>query len=95
MYVTARESIAGIDENGSVNQDEAARAIGSMLGLTDEERGVLWQLQNKSWKPEKNPFSVKAGERIYKDLQDGGGTLEKPRRESGEELKELSLPSLN
>lgn len=90
MYVTARESIAEIDENNSVSQDEAARAIGSMPGLTDEERGVLWQLQNKSWKPEKNPFSVKAGERVYKDLQDGGGTLERPE----EELRGLELPRL-
>lgn len=90
MYVTARESIAEIDENNSVSQDEAARAIGSMPGLTDEERGVLWQLQNKSWKPEKNPFSVKAGERVYKDLQDGGGTLERPE----EEPRGLELPRL-
>lgn len=95
MYVTARESIAEIDGNGSVNQDEAARAIGSMPGLTDEERAVLWQLQNKSWKPDKNPFSVKAGERVYKDLQDGGGTPEKPGQKSSGELKGLSLPSLN
>ena len=90
MYVTARESIAEIDENGSVSQEEAARAIGSMPGLTDEERGVLWQLQNKSWKPGKNPFSVKAGERVYKDLQDGGGTLERPE----EEPRGLELPRL-
>ncbi len=37
MYVTAKESIAEIDENGSVSPDEAARAIGLMPGLTDEE----------------------------------------------------------
>ena len=90
LYVTARESIAEIDKNGSVSQDEAARAIGFMPGLTDEERAVLWQLQNKSWKPGKNPFSVKAGEKVYKDLQDGGGTLEQPE----EELRGLELPRL-
>lgn len=90
LYVTARESIAEIDKNGSVSQDEAARAIGFMPGLTDEERAVLWQLQNKSWKPGKNPFSVKAGEKVYKDLQDGGGTLERPE----EELRGLELPRL-
>ena len=90
MYVTAKESIAEIDKNGSVSQDEAARAIGLMPGLTDEERAVLWQLQNKSWKPGKNPFSVKAGEKVYKDLQTGGGTLERPEKES----KGLELPRL-
>lgn len=90
MYVTAKESIAEIDENGSVSQDEAARAIGSMPGLTDEERAVLWQLQNKSWKPAKNPFSVKAGEKVYKDLQTGGGTLER----TVEEPRGLELPRL-
>ena len=90
MYVTAKESIAEIDKNGSVSQDEAARAIGLMPGLTDEERAVLWQLQNKSWKPGKNPFSVKAGEKVYKDLQTGGGTLEGPEKEQ----KGLELPRL-
>lgn len=94
-YVTARESIARIDTNQSVSQDEATRAIGTMLGLTDEERAVLWQIQNKGWKPEKNPFSKKVGEKIYKDLQNGGGKLEKPRQKSSGELKGLSLPSLN
>ena len=76
MYVTARESIAEIDENGSVNQDEAARAIGSMPGLTDEERAMLWQMQNKGWKPDKNPFSVRAGREVYEAFQKQKGETE-------------------
>lgn len=89
MYVTARESIAEIDENGSVNQDEAARAIGSMPGLTDEERGVLWQMQNKSWKPDKNPFSVRAGREIYEAFQ------EQKEETEEKELRGLELPGVD
>lgn len=89
MYVTARESIAEIDENGSANQDEAARAIGSMPGLTDEERGVLWQMQNKSWKPDKNPFSVRAGREIYEAFQ------EQKEETEEKEPRGLELPGVD
>ena len=95
QYITAREAIARIDDNQSVSQDEATRAISSMLGLTNAERAVLWQLQNKSWKPKNNPFSASTGERVYQTLQSGeGGTLPRLGAAKGEELQGLSLPKL-
>lgn len=36
--------------------------------LTNAQRAVLWQLANKSWKPEANPYSVYVGKRVYAEL---------------------------
>ena len=33
--------------------------------LTDREKAILWQLQNKSWKPWKNPFDKEVGQMVY------------------------------
>ena len=41
---------------GSYTQDEATAAIAAMPGLTREERALLWQSVNKSWKPKNNPW---------------------------------------
>lgn len=82
-YVAARERIAQIDDNGSVNQEEAARAIRGIPGLTNEQKAILWQMQNKSWKSKSNPFSTSAGQRAYEILN---------REEAG--VQPLSLPSL-
>lgn len=36
--------------------------------LTNAQRAVLWQMANKSWKPESNPYSVWTGRKVYEDL---------------------------
>ena len=82
-YVATRERIAQIDDNGSVNQEEATRAIRGIPGLTNEQKAILWQMQNKSWKSKSNPFSTSAGQRAYETLN---------REETG--VQPLSLPSL-
>ena len=93
MYVKAREAAAGYDENGngSISQDEAKRAIKAMDGLTSEQRAALWQIQNKSWKPDNNPFSKKVGREVYRELN-----REEPEEdgEDGSQLTGLSLPGL-
>lgn len=76
----AREAI----NDTSPNQDEAKRAIKAMPGLTKAEAAVLWQIQNKSWKPESNPFSKKTGRKVYNDLN----------AEEEKEPEGLSLPSV-
>lgn len=80
MYVECREAI----NDTSPTQDEAKRAIKAMDGLTKTEAAILWQLQNKSWKPESNPFSKKTGRKVYNDLN----------AEDEKELEGLSLPSV-
>ena len=103
QYVAAKEAVKAVDDNGSVTQKEAEKAIQSMEGLTTAERAVLWQLQNKSWKATANPFNKTAGERVYKALHAGDqelGGLSLPSLSGGgkeelEELQGLSLPSLN
>ena len=39
------------------------------LHLTRKQKAVLWQLQNKSWKPDKNPYDVSVGREVYKLMQ--------------------------
>lgn len=93
MYVKAREAAAGYDENGngSISQDEAKRAIKAMDGLTSEQRAALWQIQNKSWKPDNNPFNKKVGREVYQELNQ-----EEPEEDeaSSSQLQGLGLPSL-
>lgn len=33
--------------------------------LSDREKAILWQLQNKSWKPKRNPFDREVGQMVY------------------------------
>ena len=47
---------ANKDENGSLKQSEVAAAINTISGLSQTQKAYLWQSQNKSWKPNKNPF---------------------------------------
>ena len=49
-------------------------ATGKAQGLSNQEKAVLWQLQNKSWKPYSNPYDRKIGQEIYDILwEDDGG----------------------
>lgn len=38
---------------------------GGRVNLTNEQKAVLWQLQNSSWKPNKNPYDKEVGQYIY------------------------------
>lgn len=93
LFVRAKEVAAGYDENGngSISQDEAKRAIKAMDGLTSEQKAALWQIQNKSWKPDNNPFNKKVGREVYQELN-----REEPKEdeEDSSQLPGLSLPSL-
>lgn len=97
QYIRYRELLLTADalnedpakRNNSVDQDEAAAAINGMLGLTNEQKAVLWQLQNKSWKANKNPFDSAVGQEVYDYLN----TEELPSLGDGN-LPSLSLPSL-
>lgn len=93
------------DGNGTLNQKEVEKALESMGGgvglvlpggsggdqpLTVKQQAVLWQLANRSWKPNKNPYSTSVGKKVYDALNaepasggillpDGTGGLELPR----------------
>ena len=62
----AADEIDRLKGNGtSVTQDLAEEAIRNVPGLDNRERAVLWQLQNKSWKWNKNPFDKRVGREVY------------------------------
>ena len=54
------DKVYGEDMNGkkiTVNQERAEDIISEMIGYSSEERAILWQMQNKSWKWQKNPYN--------------------------------------
>ena len=67
LYVAAREEIAA-SSGGNTSQEEAKQAIKNMDGLTKEQKAALWQVQNKSWNADNNPFSRKVGHEVYDAL---------------------------
>lgn len=68
-FMRVVKAIEAVDDNGTITQAEAAAGLRNISGLTNEERAELWQLQNKGWSAEKNPFSVDAGRRILSMIQ--------------------------
>lgn len=67
-YVDLRKALPGYDANGngSYTAKETQAAIDGMLAhLSNNEKAVLWQLQNKSWKPKSNPYDREIGQMVY------------------------------
>lgn len=52
--------------NGSYTSKETKEAIDATFPqLSAKEKAVLWQLQNKSWKPKNNPYDKQVGQLVY------------------------------
>ena len=83
IYASAIAELPNYDEdgNGSLNQEEVKNALNSMgrgaftlpggendFTLSRQEKAVIWQLYNKSWKSDNNPFGTGVGKRIYDAL---------------------------
>lgn len=76
-YVRFKEMLPEYDAdgNGTYKQSEVEAAIRAIPGLSNAQRAALWQIQNKSWKPNKNPFSTSTGQKVYNDLQGAASML--------------------
>lgn len=68
------------DGNNSYTQKEVAAAIEGIFGdtLTAEQKAVIWQLYNKSWKSKNNPYSSEIGGLIYDSLHEEPLYLDAP-----------------
>ena len=81
VFVSFRELVIEADRsnpdpakrNESIDQDEARRAISRLPGLSNAQRAVLFQLQNKAWKV--NPYSSLVGARVREELERGSVAL--------------------
>lgn len=59
--------------------------------LTDREKAILWQLQNKSWKPYRNPFDREVGQMVYDYMAAEDPAEAAATAESGEAFDIASL----
>lgn len=48
---------ADANRDGNISQGESAGALLPIAGLTDMQKGRIWQSQNASWSEKKNPFT--------------------------------------
>lgn len=62
-----KAAIDDFSDGGSLYEILTGTGIEGMR-LSDEEKAVLWQIQNKSWKPWGNPYDTKIGELVYNAL---------------------------
>lgn len=53
-----------------LNYGMATAAVNSIPGLTPQQRAVLWQVQDLSWKPSKNPYDPRVGAIVVTMLSD-------------------------
>ena len=71
-YVDLRKALPKYDANGngSYTYKEVEAAIDATFPyLSREEKAILWQLQDKSWKPKKNPYDRQIGQQVYNAMQ--------------------------
>lgn len=75
-YVSYKQALPlyDADGNGSFKQEEVQAALDS-LPLTTAQKAALWQMQNKSWKPQNNPYSVSVSQQVYDALNTEDGEL--------------------
>ena len=57
-------------EGNSVTQDIAEEALRDTPGLSNRERAILWQLQNKGWSWKSNPFDRQTGREVYERMHE-------------------------
>lgn len=95
-YISMREYLLYLDDNGTVDQDEARRAInavskgsttagygysGRALELSKSEKAALWQCVSSSWSSEKNPFNTTVGAKVKSAIKKQGADEEEEKEE--------------
>ncbi len=57
------------DGKGSYKNDEIEAALNSVKGLTNAQKGALWQMITSSKSAKNNPFSVSAGQYVLDNIK--------------------------
>jgi len=84
-YVTTKPNYdqpEGETGHGTYDQSEITAVVSAIPDIDNDQRAVLWQISNKTWKPNKNPWSYSVGASVYDAIH--GET---------DELLGLELPS--
>ena len=76
-YINNKTSMYEVSQklsgDGQVSGEEAQIALEQNQSFSNEERAILWQLQNNGWAAENNPFDQEIGKRVY-DAMHGGSS---------------------
>lgn len=71
-YFDVKKLAKSIDVNDNINQEEAEKAIDMLAkkhpDISNDVKAILWQLFNKSWKAEGNPYSKKIGVKCKSEM---------------------------
>lgn len=104
-YISVREYLLYIDDNGSIDQDEARRAInavskgvttagygysGRALELKKSEKAAIWQCINSGWSANKNPFNTTVGANVQKDVKKDGDEEAKEEEKKSKAQKQAN-----
>lgn len=71
---TQKEVETALDALGRLHPQDAlmmglrGEKVMQSMTLTNDQKAVLWQLQNKTWKPTSNPYSVSVGRKVHDAL---------------------------
>ena len=79
IWVQSKQAMYDADDagnnNDSTDQQEAKAALDAM-DISNDNRAILWQLTNKSWKAKKNPYDREIGQAVY-DMLHGSADTQK------------------
>lgn len=100
QYISVKEALrADWGEKSSYKQKEVEATLNKMLGVNNEQKAALWQIQSKTWKWYNNPFesgSGGVGKKVYdaQNSDDQDYSLLLPGAEGYDEGPTYELPKL-
>lgn len=65
VYFDAKVAMYNVSSDGQISKAEAKQALDGQRSLSNKERAVIWQLQNKTFKPKDNPYDTAIGSQVY------------------------------
>jgi hypothetical protein len=64
-YFDAKVAMYNVSSDGQISKAEAKQALDGQRSLSNSDRAVIWQLQNKKFQPQDNPYDTTIGSRVY------------------------------
>ncbi len=68
VWAQFTERLEAVNKSGAASQEEVKQALAGM-NIAQNQKAAIWQLQNKSWKAESNPFNPTVGKLIKDQME--------------------------